>query len=477
MRWLRSLQWKLTLNYTLFTTAASAVLLFLLFAAIGRAIFLSDDLAVALAQATAAKTEEVRAAVLANDAAEVNRWLLELNRRDVWRIIENSPFQYNLNLGEGGEAMLIVLDATGAVLGSNRAPATVAPLAEEPELVALALSGERNPEKLFRRNASAMAAVAAIFDNDGRVAGVLVARVANIEEDANTFWLLAVAGSFLPALCVMLPIAAVIGLFFGFITARGLTQRLGRVATASEAWSAGNFAASIQDKSGDELGQLGRRLNSMAQQLQTLVTTQQNLAVAEERNRLALDLHDSVKQQAFAASAQLGAARALLQTNLPAAEARLAEAENLMDGLRQELAHLILELRPPALAQKGLAAALREYVAEWSRQSGLPAETKITGDRSLPNETEQALFRIAQEALANIARHSRATQATVSLSFEPQQTLLELVDNGHGFDPQTMQAGVGTRSMRERAQAVGGSFSLSSSPNSGTTITVVIPHP
>lgn len=477
MRWLRGLQAKLTLNYTLVTTVASGVLLFLLFVVIGRAIFRSDDLAIALAQATAAKTEEVRPALLAKDNAEVQRWLNELTRRDVWRIIENQPFQYNLNLGESGEATLLVLDATGAVIGSNRATPTLTPLEAEPELIALALAGARDPEKLFRRTPEKMAAVAAVFDNEGRVVGVLLARVSNLEEDERTFWLIAVLGSFAPALCVMLPIAAVIGLFFGFFVARGLTKRLGRVATASEAWSNGDFSASIQDKSADELGQLARRLNAMAQQLQALVSTQQELAVAEERNRLALDLHDSVKQQAFAASAQLGAARALLKTNLPAAEARLAEAENLMDGLRQELAHLILELRPPALAQKGLAVALREYVAEWSRQSGLLAETKIAGERSLPSETEQALFRIVQEALANIARHSRATHAEVSLSFEAQQTRLEIVDNGHGFDPQTMQAGVGTRSMRERAQAVGGSFSLISSPNSGTTITVVIPHP
>jgi signal transduction histidine kinase len=412
--------------------------------------------------------------LLAKDYAEVQRWLGELTRRDSWRIIENSPFRFNVNLGEGGEAMLLVLDANGVIIGGNRAPPSIAPLDEEPELVALALAGERDPEKLFRRNPQAMVAVAAIFENDGRVAGVLVARVTNLEADERTFWLAAVAGSFLPALCVMLPIAALIGLFFGFITARSLTKRLGRVATASEAWSAGNFAVSIQDKPGDELGQLGQRLNAMAQQLQTLVSTQQELAVAEERNRLALDLHDSVKQQAFAASAQLGAARALLPTNLPAAEARLAEAENLMDGLRQELAHLILELRPPQLAQKGLAAALREYVAEWSRQNGLPAEISITGERTLPNETEQSLFRIAQEALANIACHSRATHANITLAFEPQQTRLEIADNGRGFDTQNIQAGVDTRSMRERAQAIGGAFALTSTPNTGTTITVTI---
>lgn len=477
MRWLRGLQAKLTLTYTLVTTVASAVLLFLLFAIIGRAIFRSDELASALAYATAAKSEEVRPALLAKDNAEVQRWLDELTRRDSWRIIENSPFQYNVNLGEGGETMLIVLDATGAVIGSNRATPTITPLDEEPELVALALAGERDPEKLFRRTPQNMAAVAAVFDNEGKVAGVLLARVTNLEADERTFWLVAVAGSFLPALCLVTPIAAVIGLFFGFFMARGLTQRLGHVAVVSKAWSEGNFAASIQDKSGDELGQLGQRLNAMAQQLHTLVSAQQELAVAEERNRLALDLHDSVKQQAFAASAQLGAARALLSANPSAAEARLVEAENLMDGLRQELAHLILELRPPALAQKGLAAALHDYVAEWSRQSGLLAETKISGERSLPNETEQALFRIVQEALANIARHSRATRAEVSLSFEAQQTRLAIVDNGRGFDPQNIQLGMGTRSMRERAQAVGGSFALVSSPNSGTTITVVIPHP
>src|SRR5690606_545299 len=121
----------------------------------------------------------------------------------------------------------------------------------------------------------------------------------------------------------------------------------------------------------------------------------------EERNRLARDLHDSAKQRAFALSAQLDAVRSLLPRDPAAAEVHLQRAEQVADNLRQELANLIEQLRPPEMEQGGLPAALRRYGAEWSLQSSVALEVQVSGERPLPPEVEQALFRIAQEALAN----------------------------------------------------------------------------
>jgi signal transduction histidine kinase len=116
----------------------------------------------------------------------------------------------------------------------------------------------------------------------------------------------------------------------------------------------------VHDPSGDELGQLARRLNGMAEQVQNLLAVRQELAVIEERHRLARDLHDSVKQQIFAMAMQVAAARTLMDNNSDAARVRLTEAERLVKQAQQELTALIRELRPAALGDKGLVVALRE---------------------------------------------------------------------------------------------------------------------
>ena len=120
-------------------------------------------------------------------------------------------------------------------------------------------------------------------------------------------------------------------------------------------------------------------------------------------------LHDSVKQQSFAAAAQISAAKTLLKRNPEAAETHIQEAERLTYDLRQELTNLIQELRPAALEGKGLARAVREYAADWSQQNGIPLDVRVQGERALSLEIEQAVYRMVQEALSNIARHSQAS--------------------------------------------------------------------
>lgn len=196
------------------------------------------------------------------------------------------------------------------------------------------------------------------------------------------------------------------------------------------------------------------------------------LAVFEERNRLARDLHDSAKQRAFALSAQLDAVRSLLRRDPAAAEVHLQRAEQVADHLRQELANLILQLRPPEMEQGGLPAALRRYAAEWSQQCNIAVDVQVNGDRALPAEVEHALFRIAQEALANVARHSQAASAQVVLSYAPERVALSITDMGCGFDSARAKLGLGTRSMQERAARLpNGQLSLDSSPGRGTRVT------
>jgi len=270
-------------------------------------------------------------------------------------------------------------------------------------------------------------------------------------------------------------LAGAAGTLFGSLTARGLVRRLRTMSESTHAWSQGDFSADVQDSTGDELGELASELNKMAERLEHLLDQRQELSIMEERNRLARDLHDSAKQQAFAASAQLAAARARWHQNREAAEAHLQEAEVLVDRVRQELTDLIQELRPPTFRGDGLAAALRDYAFDWGNQNGIRTTAQLCYERELPPESEQTLFRIAQEALANVARHSHANQVLVSLQYRAHQVSLTIQDNGCGFDSSLEQFGVGLCSMRERARIIGGCLSIASAAGTGTTVEVTVP--
>src|SRR5205807_4599506 len=130
------------------------------------------------------------------------------------------------------------------------------------------------------------------------------------------------------------------------------TRRLKNLTAAASRWSRGDFSTPAEDTSEDELGQVTQQLNLMAEQVQNLLQARQKLATLEERNRLARDLHDSVKQQVFAVAMQIGATRLLIQRDTAAAEVRLNEAQKLVRQAQQELTSLIRELRPVALEGK-----------------------------------------------------------------------------------------------------------------------------
>jgi ligand-binding sensor domain-containing protein/signal transduction histidine kinase len=199
------------------------------------------------------------------------------------------------------------------------------------------------------------------------------------------------------------------------------------------------------------------------------------LAVVEERNRLARDLHDSAKQKAFAALAQLGTANGILQSDAGLAKSHMAEAENLVYEVIQELTFLIQELYPVALQEKGLATTLRDYVFEWENRNEILVDLNIRGERRAPLEIEQAIYRVIQEALANVARHSRATRVEIVLNCQDETIDLLVADNGSGFDTGQKPAGMGLRSIRERVEGIHGSLHIESVPGQGTRVHAQVP--
>ena len=313
----------------------------------------------------------------------------------------------------------------------------------------------------------------------GAAVAVIVVTIAPPPPAWNVLWP-AVAG-YAPYALGLVAVTAVVLLvavapfaaLFGFVMSRGLTRRLAALAAAADAWSEGNFRPLPADQGADEISVLGRRLRHMAERIQTLMQSQQQLAALQERNRLARELHDTVKQQSFATLMQVRAARNRLTADSAAAEPFLQEAEQLLKTSQQELGRLIAELRPAALEGQGLAGALRAYAADWADRAHIPAAVHVQNERALPLDTEQALYRVAQEALANAARHSRASAVTVRLAFEDACVRLSVADNGVGFDPLAPTSGFGLESMRQRLAALGGTLTLESSP-AGTLVSAEV---
>ena len=320
-------------------------------------------------------------------------------------------------------------------------------------------------------------AIAPILGDDDQLLGAL-AMVLLTSPMANGELFMFLLYRVLWSMALLTPRAVLIGLVFGLVIAWLMAQRLKVLDEAVAAWGQGDFETRARDFSGDELGQLARRLNQMAEQLGALFQTRQALAAVETRNHLARELHDSVKQQLFATVMQLGAARVALSQDPQACAASLAEAETLARQAQNELSTLIRELRPAGLDEKGLGPALQAYVADWARHSRIKARVRLQGERPLPLALEQALFRVTQESLANISKHSQATEVDIHLAWEADQVELSVQDNGQGFTPRSKRGqGLGLQSMAERMSAIAGYFHLESQPGQGTRIQATCPIP
>ncbi len=136
---------------------------------------------------------------------------------------------------------------------------------------------------------------------------------------------------------------------------------------------------------------------------------------------------------------------------------------------------IIDELRPAALEGKGLAQALKEYTARWQERTGIKVETVIDGEFSLPLEVEQALYRVLQESLSNVARHSAAETVKLDLNITPKTTTLIIADDGHGFEKDAISRhALGLAGMKQRLAEVGGALKVESTLAVGTTVTAEV---
>lgn len=205
-------------------------------------------------------------------------------------------------------------------------------------------------------------------------------------------------------------------------------------------------------------------------------------AAQEERNRLARDLHDSIKQQLFSINLSVAAVDRRWDEDPAGARQVLQEVRRSLREVLVEMQAMLQQLQPVALASVGLIAALRDQCEALGYRTGA-AVTFDPGppipDERLPRQAQEHLFRIAQEAFSNIARHARAQNVRVSLELEAEAekawVRLTIQDDGQGFSTDPPPSGMGLRHLQERAQAVHGRLSLSSLPGNGTSVVVEIP--
>lgn len=198
----------------------------------------------------------------------------------------------------------------------------------------------------------------------------------------------------------------------------------------------------------------------------------------EERNRLARDLHDSIKQQIFAIQTSAATAEARLASDHAGARSAIAQVRNAARESMAEMDAMLDQLRTPAIEGAGLIEALKKQCDALRFRTGAVVDFTIgvlPPDGALPPGAHQTMLRIAQEALSNIARHARAQRVAVSLSSVGDRLVLRITDNGHGYDASSVRRGLGLDNMRERAVAVGGDVELLSERGKGTTVTASIP--
>jgi signal transduction histidine kinase len=199
------------------------------------------------------------------------------------------------------------------------------------------------------------------------------------------------------------------------------------------------------------------------------------LSVLQERSRLARDLHDAVSQKLFSVRAKARAAAVLVRRDPDRAVEEIGSVADLAGQAQAELRAVIDGLAPPELAAGGLAGSVRGYAVMAGRTYGANIQVQAGELPALDPPRETVIYRVAQEAIGNALRHSGGQGVTVTLAGRQGRVVLEVRDDGNGFDLSTTQSGLGLASMRERAASAGGRLTVTSSPGTGTVVRLSVP--
>jgi len=239
--------------------------------------------------------------------------------------------------------------------------------------------------------------------------------------------------------------------------------------------------ASSRSRAVEIANEITRDLRSSTEQLQAVSRRLVDLQESERR-QFSRELHDRVGQNLTALSISLDILKTQVSGNgSDTLRARLDDASSLLESTAGAIENVMSELRPPMLDDYGLLPALQWYANEFSGRTGV--EVRVDGDERMERLTQASeigLFRIAQEALNNVAKHAQAQSVDITLEYSDNEFTMSIIDDGGGLDPESIPAtkrrpGLGMMTMRERTQAVGGQFEVASAPGGGTRVMVRIP--
>lgn len=267
-------------------------------------------------------------------------------------------------------------------------------------------------------------------------------------------------------------------------------RRVNRLAAATRELTAGNLSRRSGVPGGrDELGVLASHFDEMAaslerQELESRASTEALRKLThrlqsvreDEQFRIAREIHDQLGQVMTALKMDTANIRRQVGAAHPGVTERLGDMMAVLDTAAETVRRISGELRPPLLEDLGLAAALEWQGREFAGRSGVELAMDVAGDLPhLPLPVATGLFRIAQEALTNVARHARATRVAVRLRWQDGAIELEIEDNGVGFVVSERPLTLGLLGMRERAELLGGTLTVTAKPRQGTRVTVRVP--
>ncbi len=223
--------------------------------------------------------------------------------------------------------------------------------------------------------------------------------------------------------------------------------------------------------------QLLRELESANRRLQEYAEGAKEAATVEERARLARELHDAVTQTIFSMNLTAEAARMAHKSDPARVPAMLDRLQELARDALAEMRSMVEQLRQKGVAESSLVRALEKHIALRAERDGLRATLSAEGTERGSAQMRDALFRTVQEALNNVLRHSGTSEASILVRFDAEEARLTVEDKGIGFDPAGARSGrsFGLQTMRERVEALGGSFSVESEPGKGTMIRASVP--
>ncbi len=309
---------------------------------------------------------------------------------------------------------------------------------------------------------------AAVEDPIGRRRGLLRFAIGHV-----VFGLLfamithAILGSILPGVVVWTPL--IVGGVLLYLAVTASTTRLQLFHGVFSDTLPPHHAAAIVDRPS------GRSLHALRSQYEEQIS---QAARQEERTRLARDLHDAVKQQLFVIQTSAATVSARFETDAPGALAALDQVRGATREAMAEMEALIDQLQAAPMENVGLVESLRKHCDALAFRTGADVRLQVgelPASEALEPGTQQTLSRFAQEALANVARHARARSVTVTLGVTRGSLDLTIADDGAGFDVTQQEAGMGRANMLARAGELGGTFFLTSTPGSGTTVRCSVP--